>query len=159
MLVRYRNMLMYYKYDEFSMYKAMGFAAKNEENGNSFVYIQHKFARTAQACADAHQRTFALIQHLIHLQRIHTKKNKWVTFDAHRIDRLTKNNNNNNYSQIKRMYEHVSKSNWSSITRVLLFFFWLLCGKIETSSFLHAFCRKHESLENVAIGSTPRSCN
>lgn len=79
MLVRYRNMLMYYKYDEFSMYKAMGFAAKNEENGNSFVYIQHKFARTAQACADAHQRTFALIQHLIHLQRIHTQKktNEW----------------------------------------------------------------------------------
>lgn len=29
-------MLMYYKYDEFSMYKAMGFVAKNEENGNLY---------------------------------------------------------------------------------------------------------------------------
>lgn len=29
-------MLMYYKYDEFSMNKAMGSVAKNEENGNSF---------------------------------------------------------------------------------------------------------------------------
>lgn len=29
-------MLMYYKYDKFSMYKAMGSSAKNEENVNFF---------------------------------------------------------------------------------------------------------------------------
>lgn len=32
-------MLMYYKYDEFSMYKAMGFVAKNEENDNCLYTI------------------------------------------------------------------------------------------------------------------------
>lgn len=41
LLMRYKNMLMYYKYDEFSMYKAMGFVAKNEENGNSFALFTH----------------------------------------------------------------------------------------------------------------------
>lgn len=125
----------------------------------SFTYNTNSLERLKRAptLISAHLRSYNISY--TYSGFTHTKKNKWVTFDAHRIDRLTKNNNNNNYSQIKRMYEHVSKSNWSSITRVLLFFFWLLCGKIETSSFLHAFCRKHESLENVAIGSTPRSCN
>lgn len=35
------NMLMYYKYDEFSMYKAMGFAAKNEENDKLFARVAY----------------------------------------------------------------------------------------------------------------------
>lgn len=157
MLVRYRNMLMYYKYDEFSMYKAMGFAAKNEENGNSFVCIQHKFARTARACADTHQRTFALIQHLIHLQRIHkTKTNEWhlmltVSTDSPKTTTKTTRKPNECMITYRRAIDHRSLG--------FCYFFWLLCGKIETSSFLHAFCRKHESLENVASGSTPRSCN